>query len=146
MDKWLGSGSRIGLLIVMVIVLMTKSMAARAWRKLFGYYCASAPFSGKKFYACSARLRAYCSHNHILTIGANPKGMYASVLSPFQFGHFPLFIPWDDISAETKRILRVNVVMLQFAKCPDIPFWISRRLADKLEAASGVRFIEDSNM
>ena len=81
-------------------------------------------------------------YNNILTVGADPDGMYVSVFVLFRFGHPPLFIPWEDVSAEAKRVWLFNVVILKFARCPSIPFWISRKLADKLEMASGVQFIE----
>jgi hypothetical protein len=119
--------------------------AFTGWRRLAEFYHANVPFSGRKFYAQSARLRARGSYNNVLTVGANPEGMYVSVFVLFRSGHPPLFIPWEDVSAEAKRVRWVNVVILNFARCPDIPFWISRKLANQLEQASGVQFISESN-
>ncbi len=84
-------------------------------------------------------------YNNILTIGADSRAMYVSIFILFRLAHPPLIITWTDISAEAKRIWRINVVILHFAKYPSIPFWMSRRLADKLEQASGVKLVNEEN-
>jgi hypothetical protein len=135
----------IALFVAWWIVVMNVIAAASGWRQLAGSYRARALFSGKKFYACGARLRVGMGNNNVFTVGADPEGMYVSVFALFRPGHPPLFIPWEDVSTEVKRIWWINGVTLRFTRCPSIPFWISRRLADKLEMASDVRFISEIN-
>lgn len=115
------------------------------WRSLGKSYRADRPFSGQRFWFQSAGLRTMTSYNNVLTIGANEEGLYLSVFFLFRFGHPPLFIPWEDISGTPKRVLWMKTVKLQFQKCPSVPVSISKRLADKLERASGVQFIADKD-
>jgi hypothetical protein len=69
-----------------------------------------------------------------------------SIFFLFRAGHPALFIPWADISGVTKRVWKVRVVILRFERCPKIPFWISKRLADNISQASGVQFFSDESV
>ena len=136
----------IPLFIVGWIVLMRLISAGTGWRSLARFYRSERPFSGKKYHAQSARLRAGMGYNYILTIGADPQGLYVSVFFLFGAGHPALFIPWADISGVAKRVWKVEVVLLSFERSPKIPFWISRRLADNISQASGAQFFSDESV
>ena len=127
------------------IVFMNLFSVLDGWRNLAGVYRAERPFTGTRFRG-HVRLRTGMRYNGIVTFGANRQGLYISIFFLFRFAHPPLFIPWEDISGTAKRVLWTNVVALQFEKCSFIPFWISRRLADKLCRAGGVQFFSDENM
>ena len=144
MEDWLEISLIALLITVSWVVIMLLVSAGAGWRGLAEFYRADRPFEGKKFFLQSARLRYGMSYNNILTIGANSEGIHVSVFFPFTVGHPPLFFPWYDVSATAKRVWRFDVLTLQFSRCPPIPFLISKRLADKLEGASGVKFNEDS--
>jgi hypothetical protein len=67
-------------------------------------------------------------------------GIYLSILFPFRIAHPTLFIPWEDVSVKGERRRWLSPrVELRFAKCPFVPFLISRKLAAKLSQASGAR-------
>lgn len=111
------------------------------WRNLARMYRATQSFSGNRFYFQSGGMRRGTSYNNCLTVGANLYGLYLSVFLPFRFAHPPLFIPWEDISTKFhgKGWLFAGV-RLQFAKCPSGSLLISKRLANRLSQASGLRF------
>ncbi len=121
------------------VILMNLVAMLTGWKMLAEFYREQWPYSGEKFRGQRASLRWGMGYNGVLTIGANTEGLHASVFPPFQFGHAPLFIPWEEISATTKRVWRINIVLLQFSRCPSVPFCISRHLADRLEQASGFK-------
>ncbi len=146
MQNWPNISLIVLLCIAGWVILMNLISVLTGWRRFAEFYRAERPFSGKKFFAQRARLRAGMGYNGVLTIGADPQGLYVSVFVVFGFGHSPLFIPWEDVSATAKRVWRINMVILQFSKCPSIPFWISKRLADKLAMASGHQLVDDRKM
>jgi hypothetical protein len=146
LDDWLEISLIALLIIASWIAIMLLVSAGAGWRRLADFYSADRPFEGKKFFLQSARLRYRMSYNNILTIGANPEGIHVSVFFPFTVGHPTLFVPWEEVSAEAKHVWWIGIVLLQFSRCPSIPFWISRRLADKLVQASGVQFIKEEDI
>jgi hypothetical protein len=75
------------------------------------------------------------NYGGFLTVGVNKMGLHLSVWFLFRIGHPPLFVPWRDITmTERKKFLGWRVVF-QFARCPTIPFTITKRLADKINEA-----------
>jgi hypothetical protein len=140
LDDWLEISLIALLITVSWISIMLLVSAGAGWRRLAEFYRADRPFEGKKFFLQSARLRYRMSYNNILTIGANSEGIHVSVFFPFTLGHPPLYFPWHDVSARAERMWWIDIVVLQFSKCPSIPFFISKRLADKLKGASGIQF------
>jgi hypothetical protein len=43
----------------------------------------------------SARMRWSCNYNRCLTFGADPSGLYLSIMVLFRIGSPPLLIPWS---------------------------------------------------
>lgn len=105
------------------------------WRQLSKHYRSTGLFKGQRFYFQSAAMRLRASYNSVLTFGINIEGLYLSVLFPFRIGHPPLFVPWEDISCTEKPGRFFGGFELHFAKCPTIPFLISRRLMEKVAEA-----------
>jgi hypothetical protein len=127
------------LFVAIWIVLLKLASFLGGWRDLARVYREQEPFSGKRFRFQSARMRAGTNYNMILFFGTNIYGLHISVLLPFVFGHPALFIPWEDISAEPKRLFWFKMVNLSFEKCPGIPLMISKKFATKLSHASDMK-------
>jgi len=102
------------------------------WRQLSECYPSTGLFQGRRFYFQSAMMRLWVSYNGVLTLGMDPAGLQISILFPFRAGHPPLFVPWEDISWEERPGRFFGGFRLQFAKCPSIPFLISRRLMERI--------------
>ncbi len=107
------------------------------WRQLSQHYRSTGLFKGQRFYFQSAAMRLRVSYNSVLILGINSEGLYLSILFPFRIGHPPLLVPWEDISWTEKPGRFLGGFKLQFAKCPSIPFLISRRMMEKVAKALG---------
>ena len=110
------------------------------WRSLARVYPASQFLPGERFRFRSAWMGAGINYRISLTLEANTQGLHISVFLPLRIGHPSLFIPWEEISAEPEMFFWLRKANLQFAKCPEIPFSISIKLAEKLSQASGFLF------
>ena len=118
--------------------------AAGGWGTLARDYRADSVFDSRKLWLKSLGMRKWTSYNNCINVGVNKYGLYLSVLPIFRVGHPPLFFPWTDISTEvTRRRLLPDVVKFNFAKQPDVPVIVSKRLAERIfilkeESRSGV--------
>lgn len=115
------------------------------WASLAGAYRISEPFSGSQWKFESGQMRYLTRYNHCLTVGADPRGLYLSILWPLRISHPPLFIPWRDISLASKTFLRIKYVELRLGRETPIPFRISDRLAQKLKSAAAASWPIESN-
>jgi hypothetical protein len=131
--------------IVFWVVIVKLIARTGGWRALAASYKAAYPFEGTKFRFQSARLRRKMSYNNVLTVGANRDGIYLKMSFIFRIGHPPLFIPWEDVSVSTARVMWTTTIKLEFAKCPKVPLMIRKRLAKKLEDASGMILTEEQS-
>ena len=127
---------------MLIVKLISK---AGGWGALAASYKAAYPFEGTKFRFQSARLRRKTSYNNALTVGANRDGIYLKMSFIFRIGHPPLFIPWEDVSTTTTRVWWTTTIKLEFAKCPKVPLTIRKRLAEKLEGASGMILVDEES-
>lgn len=107
--------------------------ATGGWKILARDYRANSLFSGRKLWLNSAALRRWTNYSNCVNIGVNKYGLYLSILPIFRIGHPPLFIPWTDISTEVvSRRLLLDVVKFSFAKQPEVPMILSKKLADRI--------------
>jgi len=113
------------------------------WQSLARVYPMLHTLSGERFRFESASMRAGMGYGNCLTMEANAQGLRISTLFLFRIGHRSLFIPWEDIAAELDSFLWFKYAKLRFAKCSNIPFSISVKLAEKLSQASGFQFKVD---
>ncbi len=83
-------------------------------------------------------MRWGANYNNCLTIGADPSGLYLTLLFLFRIGHPPLFIPWSEISFRNRRtILFFEFVELSLGREEQIPFLIRTFLGNQIQAAAG---------
>jgi hypothetical protein len=108
------------------------------WATLGRRFGSTFPFPDQTWRWKSARLRWGANYNNCLTIGADPSGLYLSMLFFFRIGHPPLFIPWAEISFRRRRtILFFKFVELSLGREEQIPFLIRATFADQIQAAAG---------
>ena len=107
------------------------------WASLARDYRDDAPLDGDRFHFQSAGMRFGTNYSGCLTVGVNRKGLYLAVWLLFRFGHPPLLIPWRDITMTERKKFFMQQVLLRFARCPSIPFIISKRLVDRITEARG---------
>ena len=107
------------------------------WAALATVYGHSGEFRGDCLRFQSARMRWGTNYGNCLTVGANPLGLYLSVLLIFRIGHPPLFIPWMDISISEQKGRWFNSVVLRFRRAPSIPLQVSQQLGRWLANRAG---------
>jgi hypothetical protein len=108
------------------------------WAALAEKFRCEGPFGGQQWRWESARMRWWGGYNNCLIVGADPQGLYLSMLLPFRFGHPPLFIPWIEVSvAKHGRWMLTRYVELRLGRECDIPFRVPERLGDRLKVAAG---------
>lgn len=105
------------------------------WHDLSQFYSLKEPFQGRRWYFQSAGFRPFGNYSCSLTIGANSTGVYFSVWLIFRPWHPPLFIPWSDISITEEKFWRMNITVLQIAKCPGQKIYLTPKLGNKLLSA-----------
>jgi hypothetical protein len=110
--------------------------AFSGWTEVARSYRADHTAQGQRFLFQSARMKNFAGFRGSLIITVSEAGLYLSVLPLFRIGMPSLFIPWADVSAVHKRLWFGPMVEYRFRKCPQVPFAIARRLADRISAAT----------
>ena len=121
-------------------IMFTLISRAGGWALLAEQYRSQETFTGSTWSFQKGQMRWMVGYNNCLTVGADPRGLYISILFPFRLGHPPLFIPWRDISRASKKVLWINFIELRLGREVPIPFRISYALAQKLKAAAGTNW------
>jgi hypothetical protein len=93
------------LLPLYFVALMWIISRVSGWALLSRRFSTPEPFNGKTWGWQSARFRGWCNYNNCLNVGANPEGVYLSILLPFRLFHPALMIPWREIEVETGKAL-----------------------------------------
>jgi hypothetical protein len=107
------------------------------WGELSRCYRLGNPFSGRRWYFRRGRMRLMMSYNNCLTVGSNPEGLYLAVLFLFRVGHPPLFVPWQDISVMTGKLLLWEWTEFRFRQAPGVWLRLYGALGDELRAEAG---------
>ena len=108
------------------------------WAALARRFSSTTPFTGQTWNWQSARMRWTTHYGSCLTVGADPSGLYLSVMFLFRMGHAPLFLPWHEVSVRRRwKVLGLRYVELRLGQEEQLPFQISGSLADRLKAAAG---------
>lgn len=112
------------------------------WSGLAAAYRAAEPFRGRLWRFKSGALRRFTGYNNCLTVGASEEGLYLAVLFLFRVGHPPLFIPWADITVETRSdkvlFVRYSVVEFRFSRVPGVPLRLQEGLVREIASALGM--------
>ena len=104
------------------------------WHKLAQRFRATEPFSGATWNFQSGRM-GIANYGSALTVGANFHGLYLRPMLLVRFAHPPLFIPWQEITAQRKRMwIFGEYVMLRLGRGIETSFLIDTRLAERLRA------------
>lgn len=118
-------------------IMFTLISRVGGWALVAEQYRCQETFTGATWSFQKGQMRWMVGYNNCLTVGADPRGLYISILFPFRLGHPPLFIPWRDISRASKKVLWINFIELRLGREVPIPFRISYPLAQKLKSAAG---------
>jgi hypothetical protein len=112
------------------------------WRALGELYSTNDPFRGELFRFSSGTMQRGASYSACLNVGSSVRGLSLGLLFLFRPGHPSLFIPWDEIRIESKPTRWIATVTYQFVRRPGISLTVTRRLAEKVARARGVRLDE----
>jgi len=107
------------------------------WRQLAKAYRANQPFSGNRFRPWAASMRWGVNYNGLITLCANPHGLFISTSFLFRAGHPPLFVPWADISTSTERTWWIKLMKLTFARYDSTFLVVPYKVGEKLYRESG---------
>lgn len=112
--------------------------ATSGWRELGSVYRHDEPpVSGSQWRGISGQMRGAMTYRNVLTITADPRGLWLSVMFLFRVGHPPLFIPWDDIAARRRKSWFSRVTVFDFVHMPGIRLELAERLGDEILQAAG---------
>ncbi|MFZ0773024.1 MAG: hypothetical protein WCA49_22580 [Candidatus Sulfotelmatobacter sp.] len=107
------------------------------WFSLARVYRTQVAFTGAKWRMQSARMRWLMNYNNVLTIGANPQGLYLASMFLFRFMHPPLLVPWSEIKVRSKKGWVFEYVTFTMGHELAIPLRIRGTLGAKLKEAAG---------
>ena len=128
-----------GILMWMGLCVVTALFSG--WWTLGRVYRSSRPFTGTLWRRQSVGFRWSTSYGGLVNVGVNSEGLYLSVLLLFRIGHPPLFIPWCDISAESKKswliIVIIDLVVLRCRQATGVPICVTQRLAARIRREAG---------
>ncbi|TWU13654.1 hypothetical protein CA54_24890 [Symmachiella macrocystis] len=117
------------------------------WRRLAKTYACCEKIDGTTWWMQSGSMGGSTGYGLSLNITANDQGLRIAVVPLvvfFGLFHPPLFIPWEEIQAVRSQMFFYQYVTLVFQAHPDIPFAISNCLAEKIQAATGQRWLEEA--
>ena len=128
----------IGIVSILFIRLMINlSSSLSGWTALARVYLHKGEFQGEGWRHQSAQMRWLAKYNFCLTVGANPQGLYISILRPFRFAHPALFLPWRAVSSRQVKFLGRPMTELLLGRETRVPFRIDEKLAARLRSAAG---------
>ncbi|HEV7238354.1 MAG TPA: hypothetical protein VGQ36_03870 [Thermoanaerobaculia bacterium] len=108
------------------------------WRSLAERYVIEpAQYTGTRWHMRSGVMRGTARYGNVLTIGADRRGLFLSILFLFRVGHPPLFIPWEHIEMRERRGWLFTYVDFIFKAVPGVQLTVSRKLADEVAREGG---------
>lgn len=112
--------------------------ATGGWRKLGKRYARDArEFTGHRRVMQSGMMGGLARYNNILTVGADPRGLYLDVFGMFRPGHPPLYIPWEQVEMRERRGWIFTYVDFTFPAVPGVRLTLAKRLAEEVARAGG---------
>ncbi len=110
------------------------------WWSLARAYPPLQEFIGERFRWKSGRLGSV-SYSGCLNLAANGDGLRVAVTFLFRLAHPPFLVPWPEVEAISGRRLFSRVIQLRFRKVPIANLEVSRKLAERIAAASNGAFV-----
>jgi hypothetical protein len=110
--------------------------ATGGWRALGKRYAlGGGQFLGETRRWQGAAMRRGTHYHNVLTIGADHRGLYLAVFFLFRPGHPPLYIPWDRITLERRRMWFTERVVFEFNELPGVYLAVGVPLGESLARA-----------
>jgi hypothetical protein len=112
------------------------------WGLLARRFRTTEEFCGERWGWQSARFRWLGGYNNCLTIGANPQGLYLSVMPimfPLRLFHPDLLIPWQEIEVETGKMFfgLYDSAQLRIGREEQVTMKIYGKLVKRVRQAAG---------
>lgn len=108
------------------------------WSALARRFRLTSPFLSQRWSFQSARMRWGSNYGSCLTVGADAAGLCLAVMFIFRVGHPSLLLPWHEVSVRRRwKMVFFRYVELTLGREEQIPFRISGRLADRIQAEAG---------
>ncbi len=125
------------LLIVLITLPSAGVLASRVggWSKLAKVYAALTPYEGETV-ICSGGM-GIANYGFSLDLGGNATGFSLNVTPWLRLGHTPLFIPWEDITAEEFQSLFYPRVLVSFKKYPGVFLRMTKKDALRVRSLPG---------
>ena len=92
----------------------------------------------------SVSLRGWCGYNNCITIEATAKGLKISPWFIMRPGHPPLFLPFDEMTSQSRTMLGVGLEQVRMKQEPAISIDFRRTLVDSVREELGDVWPEDS--
>jgi hypothetical protein len=102
------------------------------WATLAAHFETDQPPTGHTLRFQSARI-GISNYNGVLTVHIEPDGLRLAVIAPFRFGHPPLLIPWDAITAiRPQKVLWMTVYAIDIGEPHVQTVQVSARIIDAI--------------
>ena len=92
----------------------------------------------------SVSLRGWCGYNNCVSIEATAKGLKISPWFIMRPGHPPLFLPFDEMTSQSRTMLGVGLEQVRMKQEPAISIDFRRTLVDSVRQELGDVWPEDS--
>ncbi len=102
------------------------------WSKIAQLFAFSGSFAGDLYRFQSASF-GFTNYGNCLNVGVNDIGLYMVPFFLFRSFHKPLFIPWNYICAEKRKVWLFERVRLTVTEVPGVHIDISKGLFQKME-------------
>jgi hypothetical protein len=126
------------LLLIPVIILPSAGVLAAyvgGWKKLAKVYPLQTSYEGNTVVGSGGM--GIANYGYSLVLGGNAMGFYLYVTPWLRLGHTPLFIPWEDITAEEVQGAFYSRLLLSFKNCPGIYLRMPKKDALKVRDMPG---------
>ena len=92
----------------------------------------------------SVSLRGWCGYNNCVTVEATEKGLKVSVWFIIRPGHPALFLPYDEMTSKSRKVLGIPLAQVRMQQVPGISLDFRENLVDSIRAEFGDVWPDDS--
>ena len=92
----------------------------------------------------SVSLRGWCGYNNCITVEATERGLKIAPWFIMRPGHAPLFLPYDEMTSRSRKMLGVRLEQVRMQQDPGISLDFRGTLVDSIRETLGDVWPEDS--
>lgn len=144
-EEWFFVALAPGVIVLWFLVLGLLSFAG-GWNRLAHVYRDELTeiSDGQTWRMQSVSLRGWCGYNNCVTVEATDKGLKVSVWFIVRPGHPALFLPYDEMTSKSRKVLGIPLAQVRMQQVPGISLDFRENLVDSIRAEFGDVWPDDS--